>query len=369
MHADVAVTSTAQPHGKGTITYTVSGAGVAVASHERRKIREWAVVDGASARLIPLAFESQGRWGHHAIQELGRLARIKGNAQADSPQEATAVTRASLKRWRREIGIALQRGNARIAIASLGQPVPETLDFDLLQAAGDFHEEAPWAHNLPRHARQADTKPHGYPSFQLGTFTHAPDKPDPPSEEEEVEFPPPCPLAAPFFNHGSAAGTARGGSDTSHPSRPLATPWPPPVAAATLAAQHSPPSSGSDLSTVSRPLVESTPNSTGVPPPCPQAVSVPAQHPASSGSDTFAVSRPLVVFSSCPRSGDGATSPHPLGTVPVLVELTVQQQALIPGGDGAPAHPQADLVPVSPFSPLSVSSVAAAHEVVRQGSA
>ena len=93
---------------------------------------EWRVQDGASARLIPLAFESQGRWGEHAVQELGRLARLKGTLQSDSPQEAAAITRASLKRWRREIACALQRGNAQLAIASLGQPSPEVLDFDLL---------------------------------------------------------------------------------------------------------------------------------------------------------------------------------------------------------------------------------------------
>ena len=252
------------------------------------------------------------------------------------------------------MGIILQRGNARVAIASLGQPVPETLDFDLLQAAGDFHEEAPWALNLPRHARQADIKPHGFPCFQLGTFPEAPERPDPPSEEDDG-FPPHCPLAAPFFNYGGAVVPASGGSDIFHPSRPLAAP--PPVAVANLAAQHLPPSSGSDPIALSRPLVEPTSSSNGAQPPSLQEA--PAQHSASCGSDILVMSRPLEALISSPRSGDGAMAPHPLDVELEHAEQYVQQQAQILCGEGAPAPPQTDTLPATP--PFSVASSAVAQ--------
>ena len=161
VHADVVVTSTAHcDHG----VYTVCSAGIAVGREERRKIGEWKVRAGASARLVPLSFESQGRWGELAVQELARLARMKGSLQAGSPPEAAAIARASLKRWRRWVAVALQRGNAAMIVASLGQPSPEILDIDLLQAAGDEHVDPIWAFDRPRHATQAGIVPCLVPS-------------------------------------------------------------------------------------------------------------------------------------------------------------------------------------------------------------
>ena len=131
---------------------------------ERRNIGEWKVRAGASARLVPLSFESQGRWGEHAQQELSRLARMKGSLQAGSPPEAAAIARASLKRWRRWVAVSLQRGNAAMIVASLGQPTPQSLDIDLLQAAGDEHDAPLWAFDRPRHATQAGIVPCIVPS-------------------------------------------------------------------------------------------------------------------------------------------------------------------------------------------------------------
>ena len=46
---------------------------------------------GCTARLVPLAFESQGRWGQSTINELERLARLKGGLLPTSQQPAARV--------------------------------------------------------------------------------------------------------------------------------------------------------------------------------------------------------------------------------------------------------------------------------------
>ena len=124
VHCDVVVTATSHcNHGR----LTVATAGVAVSREERRKQWEWGDLAHASARLVPLAFESQGRSGEQAQTELCHLARMKGALQACSPPEAAAIARASLKRWRRRVAVALQRGSAAMIMASLGQPTPQPL--------------------------------------------------------------------------------------------------------------------------------------------------------------------------------------------------------------------------------------------------
>ena len=49
-------------------------------SGEKGKLREWGhdEILGCTVRLVPLAFERQGRWGQSAINELERLARPEG---------------------------------------------------------------------------------------------------------------------------------------------------------------------------------------------------------------------------------------------------------------------------------------------------
>ena len=124
VHCDVVVTATGHCRNG---SFAVAAAGVAVSREERRKQREWGDLARAAARLVPLAFESQGRWGELAQAELCRLARLKGALQAGSAMEAAAIAHASLKRWRRWVAVALQKGNAAMLMASLGQPMPQEI--------------------------------------------------------------------------------------------------------------------------------------------------------------------------------------------------------------------------------------------------
>ena len=107
MHLDVVVTSSIHNHAH---EWQVANAGVAEAREERRKPREWGYDEilACTARLIPLAFESQGRWDQSAINELERLARLKGGLLAGSPHEAANVAAASFARWRRWLSVVLQ---------------------------------------------------------------------------------------------------------------------------------------------------------------------------------------------------------------------------------------------------------------------
>ena len=110
--------------------------GVAAAREERRKLREWGYDEilGCTARLVPLAFESQGRWGQSAINELERLARLKGGLLTGSPHEAANVAAASLTRWRHWLSVVLQRGECGCGACRAGQASqPEPIDADLLQ--------------------------------------------------------------------------------------------------------------------------------------------------------------------------------------------------------------------------------------------
>ena len=100
MYLDVVMTSSIHNHAH---EWQVASEGVAVAREERRKLREWGDEEilGCTARLVPVAFGSQGRWGQSAISELERLARLKGDLLAGSLHEAANVVTASLARWRR----------------------------------------------------------------------------------------------------------------------------------------------------------------------------------------------------------------------------------------------------------------------------
>ena len=139
MHADVVVTATAHIR-QGR--WETCGSCIACAREERRKLAEWGEqhLGHCPARMVPLAFESQGKWGARAVQELARLARLKGSLLAASPVEAQLVVQASLRRWRRWVSVALQRGNAAMVLASLGKPTPLDVDGDLLLAEPDLHD-------------------------------------------------------------------------------------------------------------------------------------------------------------------------------------------------------------------------------------
>ena len=140
VHADVVVTSSAHcPGGR----WEVTSDGIAVAREARRKQREWGEpsLSHAPARLVPLAFESQGKWCVQAVEELARLARFRSSQLSASPQDAAQAAAACQRRWRTWVSIALQRGNAAMVLAALGKPLPGPVDADLLQAAPDVHED------------------------------------------------------------------------------------------------------------------------------------------------------------------------------------------------------------------------------------
>ena len=141
VHLDVVVTSSIHNHAN---EWQIANQGVAVAREERRKLREWGYDEilGYTARLVPLAFESRGRWGQSAISELERLARMKGGLLAGSHHEAANVATGSLARWRRWLSVVLQLGSAAMVLAALGQPQPVPIDADLLQGESDIHLEA-----------------------------------------------------------------------------------------------------------------------------------------------------------------------------------------------------------------------------------
>ena len=138
VHADVVVTSSAHCRAG---RWEVNGDGVAVAREARRKQREWGDQDlgHAPARLVPLAFESQGKWCVEAVAELARLARQRGAALSACPRAAALAAAACQRRWRTWVSIALQRGNAGMVLASLGRPLPPPADSDLLLLVPDLH--------------------------------------------------------------------------------------------------------------------------------------------------------------------------------------------------------------------------------------
>ena len=69
--------------------------------------------------IVPLAFESYGRWGESAALELRRMARRRSE-QLDVARaaDAKAMYRGCLRRWRQEIAVCLQLGNFDAACAT-----------------------------------------------------------------------------------------------------------------------------------------------------------------------------------------------------------------------------------------------------------
>ena len=68
--------------------------------------------------MVPLAFESYGRWRAHAVRELRRLARRRAERpDAQQAVDPNAVYRGCLGRWRQEVAVALQMGNYAIYAA------------------------------------------------------------------------------------------------------------------------------------------------------------------------------------------------------------------------------------------------------------
>ena len=100
------------------------GAGIAVAAAERQKVRDYQPAAGGSPVLLtPLAFETYGRWGRAAAAEVRRLARARAMGPAGASMvNPEAMYQASLLRWRREVAVTLQCGNAEVLLACAGRP-------------------------------------------------------------------------------------------------------------------------------------------------------------------------------------------------------------------------------------------------------
>ena len=106
-YADVVVTHPVQTRAGRT---TGSGPGVAAAREERGKHGDYMPRPGGRpVLLVPLAFESYGRWGKLAALELRRLARRRSErVDAANSVDASSVYRGCLRRWRQEVAVALQ---------------------------------------------------------------------------------------------------------------------------------------------------------------------------------------------------------------------------------------------------------------------
>ena len=95
----------------------VGGPGTRVRAEEKRKRDEWAVAGGpgaaAAPRLVPFAWEGQGRLGPAGCGALAAWAKLRVAPLRASlgPIRASAAKAALLRRWRAQVSCALQRAN------------------------------------------------------------------------------------------------------------------------------------------------------------------------------------------------------------------------------------------------------------------
>jgi len=105
---------------------TASGTGVAAEREARAKhVHYRPRPGGRTVKLVPLAFETYGRWCKESVAELRRLARSR--AEIDNGRLAVdplSVYRGALRRWRQEVSVALQLGNYRVVSACVGPKTP-----------------------------------------------------------------------------------------------------------------------------------------------------------------------------------------------------------------------------------------------------
>ena len=117
------LTVTATPHFEGC-EWCVLGRGVRVRALERDKVDAWdaAGLGDLAPRVVPFAFESQGRWAPAAVLELRRWAKARGREAGTGAISAAAARGALLRRWRTRLSCALARGTARMLLAGLRSP-------------------------------------------------------------------------------------------------------------------------------------------------------------------------------------------------------------------------------------------------------
>ena len=135
-YCDVKVTHVVRWHGP-TSTWRGEARGAAAAAGEAEKLKIYEPSEtGSPVRIVPLVFETAGRWGEAAARELRRVARARACKIARTAVDPDAVYRATLTRWRRELSTLLQRANTTVVMASAGcavslhsrGPVVETHD-------------------------------------------------------------------------------------------------------------------------------------------------------------------------------------------------------------------------------------------------
>ena len=104
-------------------TWVGAAAGRAVKAAEKEKFRDYRPKpDGHAVVLVPLAYETFGRTGKHAALELRRLARLRAcRPDALASVDPAAVYRGALLRWRRELSVQLQLGNAQVLAHAVGK--------------------------------------------------------------------------------------------------------------------------------------------------------------------------------------------------------------------------------------------------------
>ena len=93
---------------------------MAVARAERGKVAHYKLREGGrEVLLVPLAFETYGRWGASAALELKRLARRRSEMlDARCSVDAGSVYKGCLRKWRQELAVALRMSNWAIWAAA-----------------------------------------------------------------------------------------------------------------------------------------------------------------------------------------------------------------------------------------------------------
>jgi hypothetical protein len=120
-YADVQITHTAR-YCHQADSWTAGPPGAAAHTAELTKKRHYRPRQGGRpVTMLPLIWETTGRWGQAAAGELRRLARLRASqARRSGTADADAVYRATLGRWRREVGVCLQTHNAAVIAAAVG---------------------------------------------------------------------------------------------------------------------------------------------------------------------------------------------------------------------------------------------------------
>jgi len=125
-YADVVIT---HPFTLIGITWVGHAHAAATEAAEADKYRTYAIRPGGTPIvIIPLAFETFGRWGPAAVKELRMLARARAcRTDVAAALDPKAAYRGTLRRWRMEMSVLLQRCSAAVvgeAAAVPPQPEP-----------------------------------------------------------------------------------------------------------------------------------------------------------------------------------------------------------------------------------------------------